>query len=329
MRLDLHGGHTLLQGDCLERMKDIPDGSVDMVLTDPPYGTVRGLDLDGWDGDRVAWDTALDPQQIFEQISRVLRPNGTACLFAQEPYTGALTTGAVPGLPFRYRMVWLKNHFANALGAKKAPVSYTEDVCVFAKVHTKHDFKGFHPVRPYAKRFFEWIGRSKKEVFAATGGQGACHFMRYDSAQFALCTRETYEKLETAYAAAAMPGFTPFAELARADRAFRERLITEMAESAPKRFNLPPGAKFKSNVLEYRKDGGGVHPTQKPVALMADLIHTYTNEGETVLDFTMGSGSTGVAAAQTGRCFIGIELDPRYFGAAVDRISNALLEITT
>jgi len=91
-------------------------------------------------------------------------------------------------------------------------------------------------------------------------------------------------------------------------------------------FNLPHGAKYKSNVLEYRKDYTGHHPTQKPVALLADLVETYTNEGDTVLDFTMGSGSTGVACANTGRKFIGIEMDADFFQVATDRITVAIKE---
>jgi len=85
-------------------------------------------------------------------------------------------------------------------------------------------------------------------------------------------------------------------------------------------FNLDVGQKYKSNVLKYKKDYGGLHPTQKPVALMEDLIRTYTNPGETVLDFTMGSGTTGVACINTGRDFIGIELDQGYFDIAEKRI---------
>lgn len=83
------------------------------------------------------------------------------------------------------------------------------------------------------------------------------------------------------------------------------------------------GKKYKSNVLEYKKDYTGLHPTQKPVALMEDLIKTYTNEGDTVLDFTMGSGSTGVAAKNLNRDFIGIELDENYFNIAKDRINQS------
>ena len=81
--------------------------------------------------------------------------------------------------------------------------------------------------------------------------------------------------------------------------------------------------KNPTNILEFKKVKGTVHPTQKPVALMEYLIKTYTNEGETVLDFTMGSGTTGVACKNLGRDFIGIEMDEGYFKIAEDRIDAA------
>ena len=92
-------------------------------------------------------------------------------------------------------------------------------------------------------------------------------------------------------------------------------------------FNFWQGGKSKSNVLEYSKDNDGYHPTQKPVALLEDLIQTYSNEENTVLDFTMGSGSTGVACVNTGRRFIGIELDPGYFAIAKKRITEAQVAV--
>lgn len=113
--------------------------------------------------------------------------------------------------------------------------------------------------------------------------------------------------------------------------------------------NVKNGRKQKSSNIYSPYDGGGyiqtvgnypssiqfvptegdkdrVHPTQKPVALMAYLIRTYTNEGETVLDFTCGSGTTGVAAIREGRRFIGVEKDPKYFDIAVERIERELRE---
>lgn len=306
---------TLYHGDCLEVMAGLLDGSVDAVICDPPYGTMRGINCNGYgrkDHDGHMWDEALEPAAFLEQCNRVLRMNGALVLFSQEPYTSRLITEAHGNLPFSYRMTWLKNDFANALLCNKAPVSYTEDVLVFFK---KYDTLAQHPLRDYTERLFAHIGKDKRELFAEMGHQGVCHFMRYDSMQWGLCTRRTYDQLCQMYGIDRLEWFKPYAELKAADDAFKA--------SVARTFNLPEGAKYKSNVLQYRKDYSGHHPTQKPVALMEDLVKTYTNPGDTVLDFTMGSGSTGVACANTGRRFIGIERDDKFFAIASERIEGA------
>ena len=324
----------LWHGDCLELMKDIPDGSVDLVLTDPPYGTMKGAALDGWKNQTIEWDTAIDPLNIFEQISRALRPNGKAVLFSQEPYTSRLITSSIPSLPFAYRAMWYKNVHANALLAKSAMVSRYEDICIFTK---PHDAECTNELRDYFKKVLDFIGaKSCKEINARLGhrkaehcfyvtegkravkdaiGGKADHTTRIGSSQFALCTEQTYKEIVSAFGIDKMDGFLPYSELAR------------MNEKYTATFNLWQGGKSKSNVLEYKKDNDGYHPTQKPVALLEDLIQTYSNEGETVLDFTMGSGSTGVACVNTNRRFIGIELDDGYFNIAKKRIEEAVNDL--
>lgn len=290
--------YDIKQGDCLELMKLIPDGSVDLVLTDPPYGTMKGAALDGWKNQTTEWDTAIEPVKIFEQISRVLRPNGKAVLFSQEPYTSQLITSAIPSLPFAYRAMWYKNVHANALLAKSAMVSRYEDICIFSCS------KGGGEVAEYMKSELEKSGLTVKKINELLGTSTmASHYFRA-GCQFVLPTKEKYEKLQTT--------------------GFWQRPYDELKEKTMPVFNLWQGGKSKSNVLEYKKDNDGYHPTQKPVALLEDLIQTYSNVGNTVLDFTMGSGSTGVACMNTGRKFIGFELDENYFHIAEKRIAEAV-----
>ena len=326
----------LWQGDCLELMKNIPDGSVDLVLTDPPYGTMKNAPIDSWvnRGEKAEWDTAIDPVKIFEQISRILRQNGKAILFSQEPYTSRLITSAIPSLPFSYRAIWYKNVSGNSLMAKSAMVSRFEDICIFSK---PHDAECTNELRDYFKKVLVFIGaKSCKEINARLGhrkaehcfyvtkgkravkdamGGKADHTTRIGSSQFALCTEQTYNEIVSVFGIDKMDGFLPYVELAR------------LNEKYTATFNLWQGGKSKSNVLEYKKDGNGYHPTQKPVALLEDLIQTYSNEGNTVLDFTMGSGSTGVACVNTNRRFIGIELDDGYFNIAKKRIEEAVNDL--
>ena len=323
-------------GDCLELMKNIPDGSVDLVLTDPPYGTMKNAPIDSWvnRGEKAEWDTAIDPVKIFEQISRILRQNGKAILFSQEPYTSRIITSAIPSLPFAYRAVWYKNVSGNSLMAKSAMVSRYEDICIFTK---PHDAECTNELRDYFKKVLEFIGaKSCKEIntrlghwkaehcFYVTNGKRAVkdaiggkadHTTRIGSSQFALCTEQTYNEIVSVFGIDKMDGFLPYYELAR------------LNEKYTATFNLWQGGKSKSNVLEYKKDNDGYHPTQKPVALLEDLIQTYSNKGDTVLDFTAGSGSTGVACVNTNRRFIGIEIDEGYFNIAKKRIEEAQNEI--
>ena len=295
---------NLMHGDCLDIMKAIPDGSVDLILTDPPYGTVKGAALDGWKSQTTEWDNVIDFEVMWSEINRILRKNGKCILFSQEPFTSDLIKSAIPNVPFSYRCVWIKDHFANSLIAKKAPVSYFEDICVFSKLH---DTDELHPLRGYAKEIYDFIGLNKKQIIEKVG-QRADHFFRIDSTQFSLCTEKTYNELISVFGIDKMMGFKSFKELEKINSVFNSV------------FNLNQGAKFKSNVFQYKKDYSGYHPTQKPVALLEDLIKTYSNKGDMVLDFTMGSGSTGVAAKNTNRKFIGIELDDEYFFIAKERI---------
>lgn len=299
--------NTVQHGDCLELMKSIPDGSVDMILCDPPYGNMRGAGLDGWDQIKTDWDIKLNTSQMLEEYNRVLRLNGCVVLFSQEPLTSEFISSAHGNLPFSYRMIWLKDHFANALISKTAPVSYFEDLLVFFK---KYDTQLQHPLRSYSKAIFDFIGKTKQQLFEEMGNQGVCHFMRYDSMQFQLCTGKTYTQLCEKYHIDAQSWFKSFSELEEINRRFIRR------------FNLSEGKKYKSNVLSYRKDYLGMHPTQKPVALIEDLIRTYTNEGETVLDNCAGSGTTAIACINTNRNYILMEKEQKYYDIILDRIEK-------
>lgn len=305
---------TLGHGDCLELMKTIPDGSVDLILTDPPYGTIKGMKLKGWDNSTTKWDDAIDNNKMWHEINRVLRVNGCCILFAQDPYTSVLMNDCHNNVPFSYRLVWDKKHYASPLGANKFPVNYFEDVCVFFK---RHDTTATHPLRPYCQKLKQFTNYSRSRFFKEFGNGRLQHFMEAnnESAQFSLCTEQAYSDLVEFYSIGSMQGFMSYAELKAVD--------DEHKKTVARVFNLHDGKKYKSNILEYKKDYSGYHPTQKPVALLEDLIKTYLNMGDMVLDFTMGSGSTGVAAKNTNRKFIGIELDQNYFDIAKKRIQDS------
>jgi site-specific DNA-methyltransferase (adenine-specific) len=232
----------LLNEDCLEAMQLISDGSIDMVLADPPYGTTA-----------CKWDSVIPFQPMWAGVRRVLKKNGAAVFTASQPFTSALVMSN-PSM-FAYEWVWVKTKITGVLNAKKMPVRKHEQVLVFCerKATPVYNAQGLVP----------------KGTVTKQGG---------NSDNYGARSSEPYVQEYT---------------------------------------NWP------RDVLEIASEGKTVHPTQKPVALMEYLIKTYTNEGETVLDFTMGSGTTGVACVNTGRKFIGIELDPEYFAIADKRISEA------
>lgn len=297
----------LYKGDCLIESDKIESGSVDLILTDLPYGNMntdggRKLGINGW-------DLAIEPKKVYDIANRILRKNGKMILFSQQPYTTKLITEAIPNIPFNYRATWEKDNFAVALGANKNMVSFTEDVLVFSKTH---DTEAIHELRPYFKLVMDFIGLNLKQINTKLGHRRAEHTFYIDSTQYGLCTEKTYLELIEVFAINEMQGFKEFKELKEIDNQFKKKFTST--------FNLWEGNKYKSNILKYKKDYDGHHPTQKPILLLEDLIKTFSNENDLAVDLTMGSGSTGVACKKTNRNFIGIEQDENYFNIATERI---------
>ncbi|MAW08011.1 MAG: DNA methylase [Halobacteriovoraceae bacterium] len=302
-------------------MKDIESGSVDLVLADPPYGMMKGINNHKMDSigryDEHKWDSKINTADLFAEAQRVLREGGAMILFAQNGYANELQNQKSSILEFSYRAVWVKDHFANALSAKKAMVSHFEDVLIFRKKYDD-DFK--NPLRAYSKQVMEFVGLNLKAINARLAHRRAEHFFYWDSSQFGLCTEKTYNELIEVFSIDQMPSFKTYTEMKAVYDDFYQVNLEGVRQKYAPTFNLPEGKKHKSNVLTYAKDRPSIHPTQKPVALLEDLIYTFSNKGDTVLDFAMGSGSTGVAAKNLNRNFIGIELDETYFKIAQERI---------
>ncbi len=236
----------LLQGDCLELMKEIPDGSVDMVLCDPPYGTTRNR-----------WDVIIPFEPLWEQYHRICKKNAAVLLFGQPPFSALEITSNLK--EFRYEWIYEKTNATGFLNANKMPLKAHESVLVF-----------YNRLPTYNPQFSNGVAYKK------TQGK-------------------------------------------RISENYRSFLSESTYKVKARRF---PRDVLKISNPSWGNDRG-LHPTQKPVALLEYLIRTYTNEGETVLDNCMGSGSTGIACVNTGRDFIGIELDPDYFETAKKRIAEA------
>ena len=232
----------LYKGDCLEVMKLIPDGSIDAIITDPPYGTTA-----------CKWDSVIDFDLMWKQLNRIIKDNGAIVLFGSEPFSSALRMSNIKN--YRYDWVWIKEQGTGFLNAKRQPLRNNEQISVFYKNQCI-----YNP---------QMIGNKKRIVKRKNKPQTT------DNYGFSMQPKESVYY-----------------------------------------------GRYPNNTLIFNRDKSKQHPTQKPVALMEYLIKTYTNENETVLDFTMGSGSTGVAAKNTNRNFIGIEQDDKYFKIAEQRIKE-------
>lgn len=306
--------NKIYQGDCLIESEKIKNGSVDLILTDLPYGNMntdggRKLGINGW-------DLSIKPKKIYEIANKILRKNGKMILFSQEPYTFQLMSEVIPNIPFLYRAIWEKDNFANALGVNKAMVGFYEDILIFSK---NECYEAKHPLRnimlkyvaQYGKEYiinlFLKEGRYTSELSARVHASykfGFNNGMRFDLMDKKMYTflcdyiefKESYDELK-----------------------FVDNKYKQKYKSV---FNLWEGNKYKSNILKYKKDYGGLHPTQKPVLLLEDLIKTFSNEKDLVVDLTIGSGSTAIACINTNRNYIGFELDNTYFELANKRIEK-------
>ena len=238
--------YKLMFGDCLERMKEIPDGSVDLVLTDLPYQTTQN-----------SWDSMIDIEEMWVQLNRICKPNTAKLMFAQTPFDKILGCSNLKEL--KYEWIWEKTTATGHLNAKKMPMKAHENILVFYKslpTYNPQKTTGHKPANSYTKHQDDGSNYGETKVGISGGGQ--------------------------------------------TDRYPRSVQV------------------FKTD-----KQKVSLHPTQKPVALLEYLIKTYSNENETVLDFTFGSCSTGVACLNTNRKFLGIEMDANYYEIACDRLNNS------
>lgn len=229
-------------GDCLELMKDIPDGSVDLILCDLPYGRTQNH-----------WDKAIPFEPLWEQYERIIKPNGCIALFSQPPFDKAL--GASNPKMLRYEWIWEKSRATNHLNSKKMPMRAHENILIFYKKAPTYNPQGL---------------KRKEHPTIRKGGKG-------NGTNYGKSDKDSLQEFEN----------------------------------------------YPTDIIKFASIGNCKHSTQKPVPLLEYLIKTYTNPGDVVLDNCMGSGSTGVACINTGRSFIGIELEQDFFNVAIDRIAKA------
>lgn len=312
----------------MDIMKEIPSGSVDAILCDLPYGMTD-----------CKLDSVIPFDALWREYRRIIKPKGNCILFGNQPFTSALI--ASNRSEYSHMWYWKKNAATGHLLAKKQPLRIMEDIAVFILKQTDNT-GAFLGLREYMFTEREKTGLSAADLKALLGNSMGSHYWTRGQ-QFSLPSAADYAKLQRTGSFQ-----RPLADL---KREWREEircgkrmeatynpqgvsacsiLHEEKDRNAvykgvtPKTYRQTVTG-YPKNLLEYAKPSTAtrVHPTEKPVDLLAYLVRTYTNPGDTVLDNCMGSGSTGVACVREGRRFIGIELEKKYFDIARQRIEDA------
>ena len=235
----------LRHGDCLQIMTEIPNGSIDMILCDLPYGTTQNK-----------WDSIIDLNLLWDEIWRVCKPNASVVLFSAQPFTTTLIHSQLKY--HKYEWVWVKNLKTGNLNARKMPMGGHETIQVFYKKPPTYNPQ-----------------KRKRTTEIPSGNKFNSKTSNYGKQQ-------------------------------------EEYIDRQSDEISPDTALL--------NFKCVHNSSGKLHPTQKPVDLCSYFINTYTNEGETVLDMTMGSGTTMVSCIETNRNGIGIEKELYHFTNSKKRV---------
>lgn len=248
----------LFNDDCLKVLPTLPDKSIDLILTDPPYGTTA-----------CKWDSVIPFEPMWKELKRIIKDNSAIVLFGTEPFSSNLRLSNLDW--YKYDWIWNKNSSTGFMNAKLRPMNTIELISIFSNGRTSPN--------KISNMVYNPQGLIEHNKIAKSGNK-------------------------------------PNKENSK----FRENSSPSNKDGYIQKYTNYP-----RNYLEFGYQKKAIHPTQKPVALLEYLIKTYTNENDTVLDFTMGSGSTGVACKNTNRDFIGIELDKNYFNIAKNRIESAFI----
>lgn len=238
---------VLHNGDCVELLKNVESQSVQLILTDPPYGTTA-----------CEWDSIIPLDVMWKELERIVKPDGAIVLFGAEPFSTILRSSNLKY--FRYDWIWIKTKVSSFMSAKIKPLKTHEIISVFSLRTPKYNPQPIENPTGKAVKLNE-KNKGRATVWGDIEGRGE---LTYDQTR-----------------------------------------------------------KHPISTLYFNSAGNTIHPTQKPVGLLEYLIATYTDSGDKVLDFTMGSGSTGVAAMNLWRGFIGFEKDLKYFRQSDLRINRA------
>ena len=239
--------------NCLEGMKQIPDGSVDAIICDLPYGTTANK-----------WDSIIPLDKLWEQYKRIIKRGAPIVLFCQQPFATILGASNIEWL--KYEWIWEKENTTGGFNSNHQPLKKHENILVFS------------------------------ELSSSTSGEPMTYNMQF--------MRGKPYKIK------------------------RDPKTSDNYNRGAGGIFVNDGKRYPTSILEFDRDSDTFHPTQKPVDLLRYLVLTYSNEGDTILDNCMGSGTTAVACIKEKRHFIGFELNKYYYDKACQRIDAEKRQLT-
>lgn len=258
---------TIYNEDCLTGMQRIPDGSVDCIICDLPYGTTQ-----------LSWDTTLPLDKLWQHWLRVAKENSAIILFGSQPFVTDLICSRRD--LFKYEIIWDKKTKTNFYDAHRRPMKQHETLLVFYRKQPTYNPQKITVDKPQKNRV------RKNSNFSAVCG--------------------------------------PF--------------VGRVSEEAAKNYRyVETNERFPGSIVQFSNWNGALfgntekavkHPTQKPVDLLRWVIRSYSNEGDTILDSTIGPGTTAVAAIMERRHFIGFETNRDYYEIAIKRINDIQMQPT-
>jgi DNA modification methylase len=318
----------LYNDDCFNVLSKLKEKSINLFLLDLPYGQTA-----------CSWDSIIDLDKMWQQIKRTIKPNGQIVFFCTVKFGNALINSNPSW--FRYDVIWEKKSKAvGFLSANKAPLRKHEMIYIFSDCDDDLQIERNLKLRAYAQKVKDYINKPRKEIDSKIGNLGIHHFFYIKSSQFGIPTKTNYDKLTKIYNLDKMENYIKYEEIKKQwDLENKKTYNPQKTKGKPykvkagKRKNPDvygqrhvidhsniSGDRHPTSIIKFNNPQKSDHPTQKPIDLLEWLIKTYSNENDLICDFTMGSGSTGVACKNTNRDFIGVELNKDYFDIAKKRI---------
>jgi len=306
----------ILLGDCLELMKDIPNGSIDMILCDLPYGTTS-----------CKWDTIIPFDKLWEQYKRIIKDKGVIVLFGSEPFSSLLRTSNLDW--YKYDWIWEKNNAGNFQLVNYQPLKIHETISVFYNETPNMEFADIM-IENMKRLSLKQIDVSKLEL-SRTGGMTGWVTNKMNGSQ--LPTEQQWGKIcnlfgiENKYneILSTVKKITYNLELDDTELVLSNKgkagTLGHLSSESKREAYIQDKTGYPKSILRYNRENG-LHPTQKPVALFEYLIKTYSNEGDLILDNCAGSGTTAIACLNTNRQFIVMEKEQKYYDMILKRVTQ-------